>query len=221
MTAMILARSAGLSVLASLAAVAAWAQEAAETHAAEAGEHAAEAGEHAAEAGHAVVEIPFFSLYNTNFVVLLAFLVFVGVLLYLKVPGMLGKMLDKRAETIKAELAEARKLREEAQAILASYERKHKDVADQADRIVATARDEAQAAAEKAKADLKASIARRMAAAEDQIASAQAAAVRDVREKAAQIASQVAAEALAKGMTAQRGNALIDDAISTVAAKLH
>jgi F-type H+-transporting ATPase subunit b len=212
-----------ISALSLLLAGAARAQEAAETLAPvdEAAETAAEGAGHAAEAGHAVVEIPFVSLYNTNFVVLLGFLVFLAVLVYLKVPGMLGRMLDKRAETIKAELAEARRLREEAQAILASYERRQKDVADQADRIVATARDEAQAAAEQAKADLRATIARRMASAEEQIASAQAAAVREVREKAAQIATQVAAEVLARGMTAQRGDALIDDAISTVAAKLH
>jgi F-type H+-transporting ATPase subunit b len=213
MTAMITTlRTTALSLL---LAGAARAQEAAETLAPvdEAAETAAEGAGHAAEAGHAVVEIPFVSLYNTNFVVLLGFLVFLAVLVYLKVPGMLGRMLDKRAETIKAELAEARRLREEAQAILASYERRQKDVADQADRIVA--------AAEQAKADLRATIARRMASAEEQIASAQAAAVREVREKAAQIATQVAAEVLARGMTAQRGDALIDDAISTVAARLH
>lgn len=51
---------------------------------------------------------PFFSLGNSDFVVLLAFIAFVGVLLYAKVPGMLGGMLDKRAETIRAELEAAR-----------------------------------------------------------------------------------------------------------------
>ena len=56
-----------------------------------------------------------FSLGNTDFVVLLAFLLFVGVLIYLKVPGLLMGLLDKRADTIRAELDEARALREEAQ----------------------------------------------------------------------------------------------------------
>ncbi|MBN8194877.1 hypothetical protein JI667_22525, partial [Bacillus sp. NTK074B] len=54
---------------------------------------------------------PFFSLRNTNFVVLLAFLLFVGVLFYFKVPSLIAGLLDKRAATIRAELAEARKLR--------------------------------------------------------------------------------------------------------------
>ena len=84
---------------------------------------------------------PFISLHNTNFVVLIAFLVFIGVLVYFKVPGMIGGMLDKRAEGIKSELAEARALRDEAQVLLASYEQKQRDVQAQADRIVATAKD--------------------------------------------------------------------------------
>ncbi|MCB1339356.1 MAG: ATP F0F1 synthase subunit B, partial [Maritimibacter sp.] len=69
---------------------------------------------------------PFFSLHNTNFIVLLAFIVFLAVLVYFKVPAMVAGMLDKRAAGISAELAEARALREEAQTILASYERKQK-----------------------------------------------------------------------------------------------
>ncbi len=63
---------------------------------------------------------PFFSLHNTNFVVLIAFLVFVGILVWKKVPGMLGRMLDDRAQMIRNELDEARLLREEAQSLLAS-----------------------------------------------------------------------------------------------------
>ena len=90
---------------------------------------------------------PFFSLHNTDFVVLLAFILFIAVLFYFKVPSMLGSMLDKRAEGIKTELDEARALREEAQTLLASYERKQKEVQDQADRIVTAAREEAEVAA--------------------------------------------------------------------------
>ena len=73
---------------------------------------------------------PFLSLHNTNFVVLLAFILFIGVLVYYKVPGMLAAMLDKRADDIQSELDEARTLREEAQTLLASYERKQKEVHD-------------------------------------------------------------------------------------------
>ena len=164
---------------------------------------------------------PFFSLYNTNFVVLLAFILFILVLLKVKVPGMLGAALDKRADGIRAELDEARALREEAQTVLASYERKQKEVQAQADRIVATAKEEAQAAAAQAKEDLKDSIARRLAGAEEQIASAQSAAIKDVRDRAIIVAMGAAKDIIAKQMTAADANKLIDEAIGDVDAKLH
>lgn len=164
---------------------------------------------------------PFFSLHNTNFVVLIAFLVFVAVVFYFKVPGMIGGALDNRASGIKAELDEARALREEAQTLLASYERKQKEVQEQAERIVAHAKTDAADAAEQAKLDLEKSIARRLAAAQDQIASAEAAAVKEVRDQAVIIAVAAANQVIAKQMTAAEGNKLIDAAIAEVDAKLH
>jgi F-type H+-transporting ATPase subunit b len=166
-------------------------------------------------------EGPFFSLHNTNFIVLLAFILFVGILIYAKVPGKLTAMLDARAIEIKADLDEAKALREEAQTILASYERKQKDVQAQADRIVASAREEAMAAAAQAKEDLKLSIARRLAAAEDRIASAEAGALREVRERAVSVAVAVAGDLLAKQMNPEGSAALIDAAIAEVDARLH
>ncbi len=164
---------------------------------------------------------PFVSLRNTDFVVLIAFIVFVGILIYFKVPGKIGSMLDARAAGIKAELDEARALRDEAKALLASYDRKHKEVKEQSDRIVASAREEAMAAAAQAKADLKVSIARRLAAAEDQIDSAVKSAEREVRDRAVSVAIGAATEILAKQMTAEGSAASIDAAIDQVAAKLH
>lgn len=164
---------------------------------------------------------PFLSLKNTDFVVLLGLIVFVGILLYFKVPSMIGKMLDKRSEGIESELNEARALREEAQSLLASYERKQREVKDQAERIVAAAKEEATIAAEQARADLKVSLERRIAAAEDQIANAQASAIKEVRDQSVVIAVAAAREVIAKHMTAAKSNTLIDDAIAEVEAKLH
>lgn len=164
---------------------------------------------------------PFFSLNNTDFVVLLGFLIFLGVLVYFGVPKTLMGLLDKRAEGIKSDLAEARELREEAQSLLASYERQQKEVQTQADRIVAAAREDAKANAEKAKADMAKSIERRIQAAKDQIVSAEEQAVRDVRNRAVTVAIAAARDVLSKKMDASRHNALVDDAISTVDAKLH
>ena len=164
---------------------------------------------------------PFFSLGNTDFVVLLAFILFLVVLVYFNVPSLLAGMLDKRADGIQSELDEARALREEAQTLLASYERKQREVQEQADRIVAQAKAEAQESAEQAKADLAKSLERRMAAAEEQIASAEAAAVKEVRDRAITVAVAAARDVIAKQMTADQSSKLIDDAIKDVGAKLH
>ena len=164
---------------------------------------------------------PFFSLYNTNFVVTIAFVCFVSVVLYLGVPKILAKMLDARADGIRAELEEARSLREEAKALLASYEKKQTEFQAQADRILEAARVEAAAAAEQAKAEIVTSVARRLVAAEEQIASAEAAAVKEVRDQAIVVAVGAARDIIASQMTAADGNSLIDDAIAQVGAKLH
>ena len=163
----------------------------------------------------------FWKLSNTDLIVLIAFILFIGVLFYFKVPGMVSKMLDDRASGIQSEINEARALREEAQTLLASYERKQQEVQVQADKIVEQAKKDAEAAAEQARADLKVSIERRLAAANDQIASAEASAVKEVRDTAAVVAVQAARDVIAKQMTADDGNKLIDDAISEVDARLH
>jgi F-type H+-transporting ATPase subunit b len=166
-------------------------------------------------------EGPFISLRNTNFVVLLAFLVFIGILVWKQVPALLGGMLDKRAAQIKADLDEARALRDEAKALLSSYEKKQKDVAEQSERIIATAKAEAEAAANAARADLAQSITRRLAAAGEQIAQAEAAAIAQVRHQAISVAVAAAGEVLASQNTVARAKASIDEAISVVEAKFH
>lgn len=162
-----------------------------------------------------------YSLNDTNFVVLIAFVIFLGVLVYFGVPKLLAKLLDDRAVGIKSEIDEARALREEAQTILASFERKHKEVEGQVAGIIEHAKTEAQIAADQAKADLKDSIARRLVAAEDQIKSAEEAAVREVKDTAVTIAISAAGEVIAAKMSAKDAGALIDDAIEVVGAKLH
>lgn len=164
---------------------------------------------------------PFFSLRNTDFVVLVAFLGFIAVLIYFKIPGLLGGLLEKRADTIQSELDEARTLREEAQTLLASYERKQKDVQVQADRIVEQAKKDATAASEQARKDLELSIARRMQAAEEQIAQTQASAVRDVRDRAVMLSVAAARDIMMRDMTAATSASLIDASIDEVNLRLH
>ncbi|MGY3437512.1 F0F1 ATP synthase subunit B [Marinovum sp. KMM 9879] len=164
---------------------------------------------------------PFFSLGNTDFIVLLAFLLFIAVIIYFKVPAMLGGLLDKRAEGIRDELDEARAIREEAQTLLASFERKQQEVQDQSQRIIDHAKEEARLAGEGAKKDIQSSITRRLAAAEDQIESAKSSAVKEVRDRAATVAVAAAREVIAKQMTADDSNRLIEESITTVGNKLH
>ena len=166
-------------------------------------------------------DYPWVSLRNTDFTVLIAFAIFIGILVYFKVPGMLGGMLDKRADTIRSELDEARALREEAQTLLAEFERKQKDVSDEAQRIVAQAKADAEANAEQAMKDLEQTLERRLKAAEDQIDSAEKSAVREVRDRAVQVAVAAAADILREKLGPSEGAALIDESLATVDAKLH
>lgn len=164
---------------------------------------------------------PFFSLANTDFIVTIAFLVFVGILVYFRVPQLIGGLLDKRAAGIRDDLAEARRLREEAQEIYASFERRQREVGTLADEIVANAKREANAQAQKAKEDLVLSIERRLKAAEDQIAGAESDAIRAVRDRAIQTAVAAAAGILQQQGTEQQRSAAIDKAIDEVAHRLN
>ena len=163
----------------------------------------------------------FASFFNTNYVVLIGFILFLAVLFYFNVPAMILKMLDDRAETIRSELDEARNLRDEAQAVLAAYERKSREVAEQSQRIIDHAREEARLAADAAKEDLKHSIARRLKAAEEQITSAEEKATRELRNRAVDVAIAAAAKILADSTTATDANKRIDAAIAEVESRLH
>ncbi len=162
-----------------------------------------------------------FNLNNTDFVVLIAFVVFIGILFYLKVPGKITALLDARAVRIREELDEARALRDEAQTILASYERKQREVAEQADGIISAAKTEAENAAEQAKAGIEDSIARRLQAALDRIASAEQSAVKEVRDGAVGVAVLAARQVIADNLSAKDANAMVNDAIKDVGTRLN
>jgi F-type H+-transporting ATPase subunit b len=159
--------------------------------------------------------------YDSHFVVGIAFFLFLGLLAYLGVHKFLAKALDDRAARIRGELDEARRLREEAQATFAEFERKQREVESQAEEIVAHAKHEAEQAAERGKAELAASIERRLKAADEQIAMAEANALREVRDRAVQVAVAAAAEVMQGRMTGDRADALINDAIRSVGDRLH
>ena len=160
-------------------------------------------------------------LNNTDIVVAIGFLIFLGVLVYFGVPGMLARRLDARSAQIRADLAEAKALREEAEVLLASFERKQHEVAELAEGIVVAARREAEQAAVAARADIQRSVARRLQAATEQIAAAEQAAVREIRDRSAAVATAAAGEVIRARMSAEQADAMIETAIREVGAKLH
>lgn len=160
-------------------------------------------------------------LNNTNIVVAIGFVIFVGILLYFRVPRMIVRMLDARAVRIRQELDEARALRDEAQTLLAGFERRQKEVKSQAEDIVTAARAEAEKAAEAAKEDIRNSVARRMKTATEQIAAAEQSAVRQIKDQAVSVAVAAAADVLRQQVKPADADRLIGQAISEVGEKLH
>ncbi len=160
-------------------------------------------------------------LNNTDIVVGIGFVLFIGILIYYKVPGMLITRLDARSVRIKAELDEARALREEAQSLLASYERKQKEIQAQAEEIVTAARSEAEKSVVAAKEDIRKSVARRLRTATEQIEAAEQAAVRQIRDRAVTIAVAAAAEVMRERISKHDADALIDSSIAEVGKRLH
>lgn len=162
---------------------------------------------------------PFYA--DPTFWVAVSFVLFVALAVYYKLPGMLAKQLDARAERIRGELDEAKRLREDAQALYAEYQRKAEEAMREADRIVEHAREEAQRVADKARADMEAMLQRRREQAEMKIGQAEQQAFDEVRARAVDIAVAAAADVLKEEMKGKRGAAVIDNAIGDLGKHLH
>jgi F-type H+-transporting ATPase subunit b len=160
-------------------------------------------------------------LHEAEFWVALGFFVFLGLLGYLGVHRQLGKSLDDRAARIKAELDEAKKLKEEAAALLADYQRKRGEAEHEAADIIAGAKEEAERLAADAKVKLDEFVARRTKLAETKIAQAEAQAAADVRAAAAEAAVAAAEKILAQQTKGDLAGQLIAKGIEDVRKKLN
>jgi F-type H+-transporting ATPase subunit b len=160
-------------------------------------------------------------LQNNEFWVGVGFVLVIVLLLWKGVPGMIGKMLDSRAAVIAAELAEARRLREEALALLADYQKRAASAEAEAQSIVTEARAEAERFAAESRANLTAQIERRGQAAQDKIAQAEAAAMNEIRALAANAAAGAAEKLIAARMDEKRAAALIETSIADLSGKLN
>ncbi len=153
--------------------------------------------------------------------VALAFVLFVAGLGYIGVHRMLAKSLDERADRIKAELDEARKLKDEAAKLLADYQRKRQEAEGEAQEIIAGAKAEAERLAAEAKAKIEEFVARRTKMAEIKIAQAEAQAAADVRAAAADAAVAAAEKILAGETKGKLANELLAKGIEDVRKKLN
>ncbi len=160
-------------------------------------------------------------LAKPEFWVAVAFFGFVGMLIYYKVPALVGQALDDRAERIRQELDEARRLREEAQALLADYQKKREAAEEEAKAIVEQARREADALTSETRRSLLESLERRSKLAEDKIARAEAQALAEVRSVAVDTAIAAAERVLASKVSAQAGAPLVEQSIRGLKGKLN
>jgi F-type H+-transporting ATPase subunit b len=158
---------------------------------------------------------------TAEFWVAVAFLVFLGILAYVGAHKFILDALDQRAAKIKAELEEARRLKEEAQALLAEYERKKGEAEREAADIIAGAKAEAERLAAEAKTKSEEFLARRTKLAETKIAQAEAQAVADVRNAAAEAAVAAAERVLTDTVKGKLADDLIGKGIAEVKAKLN
>lgn len=152
---------------------------------------------------------------------LVALVIFLGIIVYLKVPAMITKSLDDRADKIRDELEEARKLREEAQQLLAEYQRKRKEAEQEASEMVAAAKHEAEAIVTDAKQKTEDYVARRTALAEQKIAQAEREAVNEVRSDAVEIAIAAAGKLLEDRIDGKAAATLFKSSLSEVKSRMN
>jgi F-type H+-transporting ATPase subunit b len=160
-------------------------------------------------------------LYEAEFWVAVSFVIFFAIVW--KVGGFKTLMdsIDARARHIRAELDEARRLREEAAQVLADYRRRRDEAEREAEAIVAAARDEAERTAREAQERMTDFLARRTAAAEAKIAQAETQAAAQVRAAAAEAAVQVSEAILRDKVSGQAAQELLSRGLAEVRKKLH
>jgi F-type H+-transporting ATPase subunit b len=147
--------------------------------------------------------------------------IFLAIVVYLKVPGMIGKSLDARADKIRGELEEARRLREEAQQLLAEYQKKRKDAEKEAGEIIEHAKREAAVLVTEAKQKTEEYVTRRTALAEQKIGLAERDAVNEVRARAVDIAIEAARAVLGDKVDGKVSGDLFKSSIQDLKTRLN
>jgi F-type H+-transporting ATPase subunit b len=160
-------------------------------------------------------------LSTPEFWVAVSFFGFLAILVYVKAPSLIIKALDDRAERIRTELEQAQKLREDAQAMLADYQRKQRDAEKEAEAIVVQAREEAERLAKETREKLAESVERRTQLAEQKIEQAEAQALKEVRAAAAELAVDAARQLIGTEFKPTAAAKLIDKNIKDLKKQLN
>jgi F-type H+-transporting ATPase subunit b len=159
-------------------------------------------------------------MFDESFFVALSFVTVIGAFLYLKLPQRLLSALDTKSAEIADALEQARKLRVDAEALLADYEARRKSAEQQAEEIVTEARATAERLVEEAHVAMQAQFERRIQQAESKIARAEEQLVGEVRAAITRLAVDAAAHLIETGMSAQHANSLIEQNISELKDRL-
>ena len=169
---------------------------------------------------HAASNSPMFSLANTDFVVAIAFVLFMGVLIYFKVPKIIGDLLDKRAASIKSEIDEANRLVEEAKSLLAKLEREHKENIIKAKEIIEDAELSSKKILEDSKSEIKLAVSRKLKSAEKQIQANEKDVINAIKVDLIDEAFKLAEKQIESKVNLEVANLIAEESLSEIEIKL-
>ena len=167
-------------------------------------------------AGYAAGSKKMISLDNTDFVVLISFLIFVGVLVYFKVPAIVASFLDKRSEDIQNEIEKASEILEEAKEILSSIEADHIRTSETIEKMVMTAKDRAGEEEEKAKKHIEELMKSKLLSAEGQVRSNERKILEEIEARAIDLSIEKVREKLSKSLSGNDYDKHFDSSIQSI-----
>ena len=169
---------------------------------------------------HAGSDAPALSLDNTNFVVLIAFIAFILLMLYLKVPSKIFGLLDDRSHSIENEINNANIILEESKTMLADLEREHKINIEKAKKIVIEAEAEAKNIVSAAKKEVRLDIERKVKLAEEQIKATEVSVIKSIKDKAIDQSILIAETELLKKVKNKKNKSNVDGSLKDLEAGL-
>tara|TARA_B100000575_G_C23064482_1_gene612872 strand:- start:215 stop:799 length:585 start_codon:yes stop_codon:yes gene_type:complete len=165
----------------------------------------------------AAKDVGFFDLNNTNTVVLISFLLFVGLLVYLKVPSLIASALDNRVELVNSQIQKAVAVKEESVELLAEVKRQETKANEIVAKIISDAKATSKHDLDQIEVQLSGMVSRKLKATEDQIRMAEESTVNKISHRSTEIAVKVASSYLINEMSASNHEELITSAIGSLA----